>query len=119
MKAWKKVAVESEGGRRPAKGGRQKERPQLTYILAADLRVGDEIIGTYKERFPDRKVGGYRHHIETVKGPIVFLGTWDLDRKLGGVKPGTTIKIIFQGRRYFEGGEDEDRWAYQFEVFTQ
>jgi hypothetical protein len=93
------------------------ERPDIIRIFASELRIGDQVVGTYEERIPDEKNGGFNHFLKTRSGPAIFYGTGLLDYQLSDATAGERVEITYQGRARLPTADDPNRWSHQFRTF--
>jgi hypothetical protein len=94
---------------------RRSERLDICHVFPSELRIGDEIEGIYRERIPDHKNGGFKHHIDTERGAILLYGTKVLDEELSAAEEGDTVYIVYQGMAEKRSGE-RGKWYHLFRV---
>lgn len=80
------------------------------------LEEGAEINGTYEGSFTGKKFGKKTHKVRTNEGLIGLPGSGQLDKLMGLVKQGATVKVIYQGKKEISSGQYAGKPAHVFIV---
>ena len=88
------------------------------YINPAKLEAGTEIIGVFEKTFIQNGRFGQKivHEIATPEGAKLLNGTGQLNKSMGFLEPGDTVKIVYHGKKMLETGERKGTMAHQWQV---
>lgn len=80
------------------------------------INVGDEFIGVYDGSFKGKTYGNLTHKLRTTEGIIGLPSAGQLDKLLGQVAPGTTVKVTYKGKQQIKEGKFAGKTAHGFSV---
>lgn len=91
---------------------------QVNYVKPSQLKIGDAIVGIFKETTTDAKYGTLKHHILQEDGSFKIInGSGQLNHVMKSIAAETKVRIEFAGKSKLESGKFKGTDANQWKVF--